>query len=439
MMVALAGPARAEDGRLEALERELASLRGQVEELQRTRLAPEERLDEIERRLGVLAAELEDLKIGGETVVADTAVNGFGPAASKAYRVTDGLSIGGYGEWLYQRYGDTREDGSPAERRDTIDALRAVLYVGYAFADRFHLNTELEVEHASTESGGEVALELASLDWQVHADHGLRAGLLLVPMGLVNELHEPTTYLGARRPETERRIIPSTWSEMGLGAFGSVGSLSYRAYVMNGLDASGFEADGLREGRQGGSEAAAESFAGVARLDWTAAPGVLIGASLWSGDSGQGLESVDGRRLGVRTTIAEAHVDWRWRGLRSRGLWAQARLDDVAELNRALGLSGSASIGETLEGWYLEGGYDLLAGRGGRSTLTPFVRWEELDTQASVPSGWSRDPGTNRRILTLGLAYQPIAQLVLKLDWQDVEAGDASGVDQLNVALGYIF
>ncbi len=96
-------------------------------------------------------------------------------------------------------------------------------------------------------------------------------------------------------------------------------------------------------------------------------------------------------------------------------------------------------MGESIDGWYLEGGYDLLSGRGGRGSLIPFARWEEVDTQAAVPAGWSADPANDQRILTLGLAYAPIPQLVLKLDWQDVDTRAETGVDQLNVAFGYIF
>ena len=157
------------------------------------------------------------------------------------------------------------------------------------------------------------------------------------------------------------------------------------------------------------------------------------------GDSGQGVEGADGGTLGVATTIIDAHAEWRARGLRARALWSRAEVDDVAELNPVLGLAGAASVGEELEGWYLEAGYDTLASRGGRASLTPFVRWEEIDTQVAVPSGWGRNPGNDQRVLTLGLAYQPLPQVVVKIDWQQVETGASSGVDQLNVGLGYIF
>jgi hypothetical protein len=208
---------------------------------------------------------------------------------------------------------------------------------------------------------------------------------------------------------------------------------------VTGLDGDGFSASGLRGGRQKGARAKAEDWAWVGRLDWTATPGLLVGASAYVGDSGQGLTGDDGAELGVRTVIWDVHADWRWRGVRGRGLWTSAELDDVAELNHALGLEGTSSVGTRLEGGYVEVGYDLLAGRGGRSSLIPFGRWETVDTQAEVPEGYSRKGSTDLEVLTLGLAYQPIEQIVIKLDWQDLDDAAGTGVDRFNVGLGYIF
>ena len=111
----------------------------------------------------------------------------------------------------------------------------------------------------------------------------------------------------------------------------------------------------------------------------------------------------------------------------------------MAELNQTLGFIGAQSVGETLEGYYLQAGYDLLAGRGGEQALTPYLRWEQLDTQAVVPDGWARNPANDRAVLTLGLDFKPLPQLVFKLDWEHNTTAAESGVDQVNVAIGYIF
>jgi hypothetical protein len=266
----------------------------------------------------------------------------------------------------------------------------------------------------------------------------MRVGLVLMPMGWLNELHEPTVYLGAVRPRTENRIIPTTWRENGIGAYGALGGFDYRTYIVNGLDASGFSAKGLRGGRQKGAKAKAEDFAWVGRLDFTGVPGLTAGLAGYFGGSGQDLEDASGQSIPVGTSILDLHVEYRYRGLELRGLWARAELDDVARLNEALGYEGNQSVGEVLEGGYLQAGYDVLAGRG-KSSLTPYLRWEQINTQQEVPDGWSANPANDEQLLTLGLAYQPIEQLIFKAEYQNIDNEAGTGVDQFNLSMGYIF
>ncbi len=423
----------------EELTRAVAELRAEIEALKAAKAASD--LAEIERRIDLLAAEIERLKLGAAAPVVGASVPGLGPAASKVYRVADGLSIGGYGEMLYQSFDGSRDDGSRSGRSDRLDFLRAVVYFGYKWSDDWLFNSEIEFEHAQAGDGkkGEVAVEFAYVERRIRPELNVRAGLLLLPMGLVNELHEPTVFLGARRPEVERLILPTTWRENGLGLTGEAGPLAYRTYLVNGMDAAGFSASGLRSGRQGGSEALAEDLAWVGRLDWAATPGLLAGLSAYVGDSGQVLKDAAGA-IGVGTRLVAGHLEWRARGFDLRGLWARADLDDVARLNRALGLAGNRSVGERLEGFYLQAGYDVGALLGsGRQSVTPFVRWESFDTQARVPAGFASNPANDVEILTLGLDWKPIGQVVFKVDWQDVDNTAGTGVDQLNLALGYVF
>jgi len=437
MAVPVAG-ATPDDERLGELEREVAELRAAIEELRAAGLA-EERLAEVERRLAILAEEVENLKVGEAAVPAsrDGEWSGLGPAASKVYSKEQGVSVGGYGEVLLERFDDTRQDGSPSGKTDRFDFLRAVFYFGYKFSDSWVFNSEIEYEHASTSKSGSASVEFAYLDYLYRKELNFRGGLVLLPMGWLNELHEPTVYLGAVRPQTERRIIPTTWRENGIGAYGSLGGFNYRTYVVNSLDASGFSAGGLRGGRQKGSKAKAEDFAWVGRLDFTALPGLTAGLAGYLGDSGQDLEDADGS-IPVGTSIFDLHVEYRWRGLELRGLWARAEVDDVARLNEALGYFGDQSVGETLAGGYLQAGFDVLAGRG-KSSLTPYFRWEQINTQEDVPDGWSADPANDQEIFTLGLAYQPIQQLIFKAEYQSVGNEAETGVNQFNLSMGYIF
>lgn len=436
LLMAPAAFAQSTDTRVQELEREVQKLKEEIAAMKQSPEGGEAgRMAEIERRLEVLAAEIEKMRIGEAAASADESDFGLGPAASKIYRTERGLSIGGYGEILYQRFDDERDDGVDAGRDDQFDLLRGILYFGYKWNDRFLFNTEIEYEHG----GEEVAVEFAYLDYLWRPEANFRAGLVLIPMGFINELHEPTVFLGANRPQIERIIIPSTWRENGFGLFGEAGPVSYRTYVVNGFDASGFAAGGLRGGRQNGAQASAEDLAWVGRLDFTGVPGLTVGGSAYVGSSGQGIETPAGRAVDVGTQIVEGHLEWRWRGLELRALGVQADLDDVAQLNAALGLTGSGSVGEKLKGYYLQLGYDVLAGRGGESALIPYARWETYNTQDEVPAGFRANPANDVESLTLGIAYKPIEQLILKADYQDVDNEAGTGLDQLNVLLGYVF
>jgi len=286
-----------------------------------------------------------------------------------------------------------------------------------------------------------VGVEFAYVDRQFGEAFNLRMGLVLLPMGWINELHEPTTFLSTHRPSMERFILPSTWREIGAGFYGDVGEFSYRAYVTNGFDASGFSAGGLRDGRQNASEAVAEDLAVSGRLDYAGLPGALFGVAAYYGDSGQERSGTGGDLPSAGTTIYDLHAEYRSGGLQARALYAHAEVDDVSELNGALGFSGTDSIGEELEGYYVEVGYDVLSlldeSRG--SSLTPFVRYESYDTQSKVPAGFAADPANDVEIWTLGIAYQPIDQIVIKLDYQDVEDGSDDGSDILSLGIGFIF
>ncbi|HEX9941555.1 MAG TPA: hypothetical protein VGG03_06050 [Thermoanaerobaculia bacterium] len=428
---------------IEQLKAEIAAMKGGGQG------ADAGRISELERRLEVLAGEIEKLKIGEAAASADQSGYGLGPAASKIYRTERGISIGGYGEVIYQQVDEAEKDviavplkaeeGEEEEEEDEggdqFDLRRAVVYFGYKWSDRILFNSEVEFEHA----GEEVSVEFAYVDFLWRPQLNVRAGLLLLPVGFLNELHEPTVFLGANRPDVERLILPTTWKENGFGLFGEAGPFTYRTYVVNGLNAEGFSDEGLRGGRQGGSEASAEDLAWVGRLDYTDRPGLLVGGSVYTGNSGQGNLTAAGRAIGVGTTIVEGHLEWRWRGLEFRALGVQADLDDVAELNAARDLDGDESVGERLKGYYLQLGYDVLAGRVAGRALIPYARWETFNTQEEVPAGFQANPANDVESLTLGVAYKPIEQLVLKADYQNGDNEAGTGVDRFNVLLGYVF
>ncbi len=393
-----------------------------------------EEAEETRRRIDALAQEVEQLKLGEALVEADQSRFGFGPAASKIYRTERGVSIGGYGEAVYFNYAAEKDNGTDGGKVDVTDLLRAIVYVGYKFNSKWLLNTEFEFEHGTTGVAGSVSAEFIHLEYTHSPAFNMRFGLLLVPMGLVNELHEPTVYMGANRPDVEKAIMPSTWRENGLGIYGDTGTISYRAYIVNGLRGSRFSASGLRGGRQKGSKALSDHFALTGRADVTPRPGFLVGGSFYYGNSGQELD------VPVSTGIYEGHVDLRHAGLWVSALAAHAQLGDVAELNEALGFSGSQSVGETLTGYYVQAGYDLLhrASYSGQSVI-PYIRYEKVNTQASVPSGFAQDPGKDTSSLTFGVSYQPEPRIVFKVDYKNNRNEADTGLDQFNLQVGYVF
>jgi len=420
--------------RLDRLEKEVAALKAELARLAgagQGGAGDKERLAEIERRLDVLAQEIERLRLGEEVAGATASERGMGPAASKIYRTQRGVSIGGYGELLYDRAQERQEDGARAH----LDLLRGVVYLGYKWTDRWLLNSELEWEHANTDKGGEAAVEFAYVDYR------WRPALVLIPSGLINQLHEPTAFLGARRPDVEDLLIPTTWRESGVGLYGESGPFTYRAYLTGGLDARGFSGEeGLAEGSAEGANAKADDLAGVARLDWTARPGLVAGFSLYHGGAGQGLRTGEGRPLHLATTLAEAHAEWRYRGIEARAIGVRVSIADVAALDRALGLTGAESIGSRLTGGYLQLGYDLFSlFPHGEQSLVPFARYERTNTQAAVPAGFSSEPANDVRSWTLGLSYKPIPQVVVKADYQSYDNRAGTGQDRVNLALGWIF
>lgn len=398
-------------------------------------------LEELKRQIDVLAREIERAKVErGRPAEADQQQYGLGAAASKVYRAGEGVSFGGYGEFLYENYASERDDEVASGRTDQLDVLRAILYTGYKFSDRVIFNSEIEFEHASTGAGGEVSVEFAYLDFMINPAFNIRAGQVLVPSGLVNELHEPTAFFGAKRPDVERAIIPSTWRDPGVGIFGEIGPVTYRTYLLTGLRSDKFTASGIRSGRQQGARAQAEDFGIIARADWNIAPSLLVGGSYYTGDSAQGRKTPTGESFDANVRIAEVHADARFRGLALRALWADGSIGDAKQVNLANALTGNKSIGEEFGGWYVEAGYDLASILPlGSATVAPFVRLEEFNSQEAVPSGYALNPALDNEVLTIGINYKPIPQAVVKFDFQNYDNAAGTGVDQFNLALGYIF
>ncbi|MBE0598262.1 MAG: hypothetical protein IH614_13420 [Desulfuromonadales bacterium] len=366
----------------------------------------------------MVTEELQALKnesaVSGESEYSSSF--GLGPAASKVYKLHQGLSIGGYGEGHFSNLVSDKGDTS-----DTADMLRAILYVGYKFSDRIILNTEFEIEHAN-----EIYAEMVALDFLLHEKFNLRTGLLLTPVGITNELHEPTLYHGNKRPYVESEVIPSTWREMGVGAFGKLAeNLEYKLYVMNGLRGDKFTSKGLRGGRQKGSSAKADDWALVGSLSYEPVLGLNLGGSFYVGDSGQKqVVDASGDKADVFTQVYELHSQYKVAGLELKALGTMVKIDD----NELIG----ANVPEEITAWYGEVAYDLmpLLARGTTQYLAPFFRYENVDYQGN---------NEDLDVYNVGISYKPIPNVVLKADYRNFDKKVGTKADELNLGFGYIF
>lgn len=396
----------------------------------------DQRVADLERRLDAMSRELESQKAGTTMPAAPTEGRfGLAPSASKVYDAPSGLSIGGYGELLYQGQASTLQDGTHVGSDKSVDALRMVLYTGYKFTDRIVFNSEIEFEHGGTSDEhpeGEAIAEFYYLDFLLSKAVNLRAGQMLVPMGFINEIHEPPAFLGARRPLVEQVIIPTTWHENGVGIHGDLpGNLTYRVYLMDGLEASRFNAGGIADGRQDGNKANAQSPAWTGRLDWTPRPGMLLGGSFYTGNSNQ-----TGTGEAIRTTLWDLHSEYRAEGFQVRGLYTRTTNSSTG-VGALAAADPARAVGVRQWGGYLEVGYDVL--RGSRQALIPYVRWERLDAQQVVVPGIVADGAQDQALVTAGAAYKPIPQVAVKADWTRAENRARTGRNQLSLSLGYTF
>ncbi len=350
-------------------------------------------------------------------------------------------SVGGYGE-LHLNV--LKPEGDPAFAR--LDLHRLVLFIAHNFNDRFRFYTELELEHALVAESGGVAvpgsfqIEQAYIDWRLLSGVSealyLRGGAILVPMGIINQWHEPPIFHGVERPLVDRVIIPTTWREGGIGIWGEpVEGLRYEFYVMSGLDASGFSgSSGLRGGRLQVTTATLNGPAFVGRLEWEPTLGMVLGVAPYVGLAGP-------RELDVNVLVGGVAGDWRIRrkGFESRAVLAYFHVSNTDALRTVLpGETDVVSdVGSNLFGVYGEIAYNVIYFVDTPMELLPFVRVDWFDTTFN-----ESDPAFDQPaflVPTVGLSYRPIQQVVFKFDYQAVRRSSGPHENRWNVGLGWMF
>jgi hypothetical protein len=349
---------------------------------------------------------------------------------------TKGVTVGGYGELTYNRKEDQNAE---------LDVQRLVLLFGYKFDDRTQFITEVEFEHVN-----EVYVEQAFLQYSVSDNVNLRAGLMLVPMGIINEYHEPTTFNGVERPSIDGSIIPTTWRELGVGVSGRYNevSLRYQAYIFNGFKSTTSDgngnivsgliggSNGLRGGRQKGAKSTMNNINFSGKLDYYGLPGLRLGLSGYFGrtQSPADIEDVSGADVGLAMVGLDAR--YAYQRFTARGQFIHGNLSDTEDYNIATG----SKLGSALQGYYLEAAYNLLP-QNKKQQLFGFVRFEDFDTHASVDGSLTKDLSYDRQEWTFGLSYKIANGAVVKGDYQikDNAVVGGSTIGQLNFGIGVWF
>ena len=323
-------------------------------------------------------------------------------------------NIGGYGELHYNNV------SSDAGDEKEIDFHRFVLFVNHEFTDRVRFFSELELEHSLAGDGapGEVELEQAYVEYALTDATFARTGLFLLPLGILNETHEPTTFYGVERNDVESIIIPSTWWEAGAGLNGRLANgLSWDLGLHSGLamPTTGGSAFRVRSGRQKVAEAIANDWAYTARLKYTGMRGLELAASYqYQADPSQ----VPG--VGLDTgQLLTAHAIFQRGGFGLRALYAGWRFD---------GFAVEAAGADEQDGWYVEPSYRLSEQWG------VFARYEDVDAARD------QDKFTQN---AFGLNYWPVPGVVLKIDYRtrdhSLSALADEDFDAIGLGFGYSF
>ncbi len=350
----------------------------------------------------------------------------------------DKFSFGGYGE-IHANFAEG--DDADGDSNDQIDIHRFVTYIGYDFADWLKFTSEIEIEHAMVSSGdsGELEIEQAYLDFLLSDYANVRVGRTLVPVGYLNQHHEPTTFNGVERPNFYKSIIPTTWWSDGAGLFGSLGDLSYQVSVLGGLDGSEISSSGIRDSRLK-ERPSLNDPAYALRLDYTPLAGrdlkLRLGASLYYSGLNNGNKGDDPDIKGD-LAIYEADFSLNVQDFDFSGAVAWEEISGVETL--------SAGVAEEIFGYYLEAGYHFFpaswrTGKLAKADAVFFIRYDDYDTQDKMPTGVLGDPSKDRHDWTMGLSFYPVSNVVVKADYQILKSeADTDPDNTINLGIGWQF
>lgn len=353
----------------------------------------ESEMTELRQQVNALAQQVEDSKISTPSTT----------------------SIGGYGELHYNNL-TTSQTGQADSTKKEIDFHRFVLFFGHEFNDKMRFFSEFEVEHALAKdtadgsNGGEVEVEQAYVEFDLSNQLNAKAGIIIVPVGIINETHEPPTFYGVERNPVEKSILPATWWSGGLMLNGrSRSGFSYDLMISEGLYANnGYS---IRTGRQKTSKAKANDLAYTGRLKYTGVPGLELAATArYESDLSQGTLASK-----ASATLLETHVIYSVDRFTLKGLYAQWEIS---------GSAAKAANADQPSGYYIEPSYKLTEQWG------IFGRYNNWQTVSG---------STNTETQTdVGVNYWPHPDIVFKADYQQYRQNNQK-TDGFNLGVGYQF
>lgn len=373
----------------------------------------------------------------------ESGVGGAGAAGGASAEPATVLT--GYGEINYNRYKDSS--------RNQADVRRAVLGVQHRLDAKTKIVTELEVEHSVSSAGdvGEVAIEQAYAERQLNDRWALRAGLFLMPSGLLNENHEPTAYYGVERNFVETAIIPSTWREGGLQLVGNFDNgLTLQAGLSTSFDVSKWYTEDNPNGNpesaesplgsvhQEMSQAHAKDPAVFVALNWRGVPGLQLGGSWFSGNGGQGQAAAVGNSL--RVTLWDLHARYTLGALDLSSVYARGTISGTAAFN-TVNISGGPDwfpIPKSFDGAYVQAAYKVWSSDD--LSLSPFARVERFNTRksyADIGQGLTADAAPTEQVYTLGANLNVGQGLVFKADIQRFKQNKDNS--RFDLGLGWSF
>lgn len=386
------------------------------------------------------------------------------PSSTDEYSQYQSFRLGGYGEMVskFMDYGKNRFNGTSAgnskENRNTISIPRFVLALDYKFSPKWILGAEIEFESGGVgletelessenleyetemEKGGEVAIEQFHITRLIHRAFNVRAGHMIVPVGLTNSHHEPINFFGTVRPEGETTLLPSTWHETGLQVFGSFGrglsAFNYQAMVTAGLNADGFGRDHwVADGKQGlFEEDCFTSPAYVARLDYVGVPGLRMGASFYycantASNADKPYKYAKFGKAPIRIYSADAQYKNTWITARANVIYGD--LTNSAGIS-SVSLSNSSNyhhgamrkVAKNALAYGAEAGVNVSKMiKGNVPVIYPFVRYEYFNTQEKGEAGQTVDPRCQVSKWVVGANWFARPNLVVKADFSSRQIG----------------